>query len=232
MAEKSFFNKINSFNNIKDFDISKYDNIENYDKISEIKYHNTNHGNLWTDKEDIELLEDLKNNVDIQFIAYRHKRTIGSIKSRCVMHALYELYKNNYDFDGKDNKEMLNSISKKYQITIYELKKKFDDIDNIIKYFEKNITYKNKYKNTNNETNLTFKENTNKCDNISKSSIKHTFNHFFIKIQNSYFSTQFEPYDVKYLKLNKEKIIENKYNYEETDYFKEFNENDGKYIKL
>ncbi len=232
MNEKSFFDKINAFNNVKEIDISKYDNIENYDKISDIKYHNTNYGNLWTYKEDIELLEDIKNNVDIQFIAFRHKRTIGSIKARCVMHALYELHKNNYDFDDKDNREILTNISKKYQITIYELKKKFDDIDNIIKYFEQNKIYKTNTSLKDSNSIIKEDEDINILENKINNNIQNTFNNYFIIIQNSHFLTKFEPQDIKYLKLNKDKIIDNKYNYEESDYFKDFTENDGKYIKL
>jgi hypothetical protein len=42
----------------------------------------TNIGKKWTDEEELQLLDELSNNLDIEHIAKKHKRTIGGINSR------------------------------------------------------------------------------------------------------------------------------------------------------
>jgi len=68
----------------------------------------------WDDVEETQLLEEIKNNINIELIAKKHNRTIGAIKSRVDKIAL-TLYKKNYDIESicnitKLQKDSLNNI--------------------------------------------------------------------------------------------------------------------------
>lgn len=39
-------------------------------------------GKRWTDNEDKELLEEVKNGETVDMISFKHKRTLGAVKSR------------------------------------------------------------------------------------------------------------------------------------------------------
>ena len=46
------------------------------------KEYPSNAGQKWTDNEETQLLEELKQNIDIETISQKHNRTIGGINSR------------------------------------------------------------------------------------------------------------------------------------------------------
>ena len=58
----------------------------------------TNTGKKWTDKEENTLLQELDINIDLEFIAKNHKRTIGGIRARQRTIA-YKLYVKNVSIE-------------------------------------------------------------------------------------------------------------------------------------
>lgn len=143
-----------------------------------------------------------------------------------------EDYNTNHNLLNQDNnilykKEFIHKIesAKNIIITCNEL---LFHCNNVLRDFNTVLNESNNFiEQLNNEDDVDINEDYN-----DKNKLIHIFDNYSIIIQTLYFTTQFEPYDVKYLKLNKDKNIENKYNYEENDYFKDFNEKNGKYIKL
>ena len=66
--------------------------------------------NIWSSEEDLQLLEEVENKKDYNWIALKHKRVIADIKSRVISHIIYPKYKDTI----YDN---IKNISEKYNIT-------------------------------------------------------------------------------------------------------------------
>jgi hypothetical protein len=111
-----------SLSNYKNRCIEKY-KIANPDKDVPI-----NIGCKWTDIEEQALLDNIKNNLDIEEIAKKHSRTQGAINARLEVIAI-RLYNNNmFDIEHIQNLTRLNertikeAIDKNKNKPIYELK--------------------------------------------------------------------------------------------------------------
>ena len=73
----------------------------------------SNIGEKWSDEEEILLLEELNNNIDIEIIAQKHKRTTGGINSR-RREIAYKMYLKNVSIEEiiRQTKLDNNSIEK------------------------------------------------------------------------------------------------------------------------
>lgn len=67
-----------------------------------------NHGMLWTENEEIKLLEELEQKIDINTIALNHERTTGGINKR-LQEIAYKMHLNNITIDEIINKTTLTS---------------------------------------------------------------------------------------------------------------------------
>jgi hypothetical protein len=65
--------------------------------------------NTWSSEEDLQLLEEVENKKDYDWIALKHKRVIADIISRVISHIIYPKYKDTIYDDIKN-------ISEKYNI--------------------------------------------------------------------------------------------------------------------
>jgi hypothetical protein len=72
-------------------------------------------GAKWSDKEELELLNEINNNKTIKQIAEIHERTIGGINSR-IRHIAYNMYKNNIPMSEIENKTRLTRKEIEYLI--------------------------------------------------------------------------------------------------------------------
>jgi hypothetical protein len=72
-------------------------------------------GAKWSDKEELELLNEINNNKTINQIAEIHERTIGGINSR-IRHIAYNMYKNNIPMSEIENKTKLSRTDIEYLI--------------------------------------------------------------------------------------------------------------------
>ena len=120
------------------------------------KEYPANMGEKWSDEEEIQLLLELKNDVDIETISQNHKRTIGGINSRCKEIA-YRMYLKNVPIEEiiKKTKLDYNSIEqiiqKKQNNTTKKIKTK--EVDNVFISINKNdyIELQNDVKNMKND---------------------------------------------------------------------------------
>lgn len=116
----------------------------------------SNMGQKWTDEEEILLLEELNNNIDIEIIAQKHKRTIGGINSRCREIA-YKMYLKNVSIEEiirqtkLDNNYIEEIIKKRQNNNSKKIKTK--EIDNVFISINKNdyIELQNDVKNMKND---------------------------------------------------------------------------------
>jgi hypothetical protein len=123
------------------------------------KEYPANMGEKWSDEEEIQLLLELKNDVDIETISQNHKRTIGGINSRCKEIA-YRMYLKNVPIEEiiKKTKLDYNSIEQiiqKKQNKQNNITKKIKtkEIDNVFISINKNdyIELQNDVKNMKND---------------------------------------------------------------------------------
>ena len=75
------------------------------------KEYPANMGEKWSDSEEIQLLLELKNDIDIETISQNHKRTIGGIKSRCKEIA-YRMYLKNVPIEEIIKKAQFRRLGK------------------------------------------------------------------------------------------------------------------------
>ena len=97
------------------------------------KYYPSNVGQIWTDDEEILLLEELSKNIDIKLIAQSHNRTIGGINARRRLIAC-KLYDNNIPME----EIMLKTKLAEYQIR-QTIKKHHFSIENEINEMKNDI---------------------------------------------------------------------------------------------
>ena len=111
-----------------------------------------NLGQKWTESEDDTLLEELKNNINIETISTNHKRTTGGIEAR-KKEIAYKLYLNNISMEEIIEKTKLDDIiinqtikkkqnnskrdsksipKKQYESEIIEMKNEIKELKNII----------------------------------------------------------------------------------------------------
>lgn len=74
------------------------------------KEYPSNLGAKWTDEEEVQLLQELKDNIDIATIAQTHNRTIGGIQSR-QREIAYKMHLQNISIDEIIEKTKLDSIT-------------------------------------------------------------------------------------------------------------------------
>ena len=118
----------------------------------------SNMGQKWSDEEELLLLEELKNNIDIETIAQKHNRTVGGINSR-RREIAYRMYKRNVCIQEiiKHTKLDYNSIEKivqKKQVNIEKLNEnKTKLVDNVFISINNNhyIELQNDIKNMKND---------------------------------------------------------------------------------
>lgn len=115
--------------------------IEKYKLANPDKEIPSNMGSKWTTKEEQSLLDNLKNNLDIEYIAKNHGRTTGAINARREVIALRLYNENKLSIDKIEvitklnEKTILEAIdrkNKKYKNDIncsYNVEKNCDNID-------------------------------------------------------------------------------------------------------
>ena len=116
----------------------------------------SNMGEKWSDEEEILLLEELNNNIDIEIIAQKHKRTIGGINSR-RQEIAYKMYLKNVSIEEiirqtkLDNNSIEETIKKRQNNNSKKIKTK--EIDNVFISINKNdyIELQNDVKNMKND---------------------------------------------------------------------------------
>ena len=116
----------------------------------------SNKGEKWSDEEEILLLEELNNNIDIEIIAQKHKRTTGGINARRRKIA-YKMYLKNVSIEEiirqtkLDNNSIEKIIKKKQNNNSKKIKTK--EIDNEFISINKNdyIELQNDVKNMKND---------------------------------------------------------------------------------
>lgn len=91
-----------------------------------------NHRMKWTDKENEQLLSEIKNKVSFREIAKNHKRTIGAIKYKIIRNIITDIndtrkYKSNFKYSEPSMKEIMKitNLTKEDIIDLFE-KLKFD----------------------------------------------------------------------------------------------------------
>ena len=89
----------------------------------------------------------LNNNKSFEEIALHHKRTVKAIKCRVVSHIIYPIYK-----DNKDNDNILNELSLKYNIEKFY-------IENYINKINTNDLIKMSIEKNKNENSIEFRLN-------------------------------------------------------------------------
>ena len=98
------------------------------------KEYPSNMGQKWSDEEEILLLEELNNNINIEIIAQKHRRTIGGINSRRLEIA-YKMYLKNVSIEEiirqtkLDNNSIEKTIKRKQNNNSKKIKTK--EIDNV-----------------------------------------------------------------------------------------------------
>lgn len=140
--------------------MNKYRNKGYWDMVrisneDEDKEYPANMGKTWSDEEEKILLEELKNNIDIEIIAHKHSRTIGGINSR-RREIAYKMYLKNVSIEEiirqtkLDNNSIEETITKK-QNNPKKIKTK--EIDNVFISINKNdyIELQNDVKNMKND---------------------------------------------------------------------------------
>jgi len=116
----------------------------------------SNMGQKWSDEEEILLLEELRNNIDIEIIAQKHNRTIGGINSR-RREIAYKMYLKNVSIEEiirqtkLDNNSIEEIIKKRQNNNSKKIKTK--EIDNVFISINKNdyIELQNDVKNMKND---------------------------------------------------------------------------------
>lgn len=116
----------------------------------------SNMGQKWSDEEEILLLEELNNNIDIEIIAQKHKRTIGGINSR-RREIAYKMYLKNVSVEEiirqtkLDNNSIEETIKKRQHNNTKKIKTK--EIDNVFISINKNdyVELQNDVKNMKND---------------------------------------------------------------------------------
>jgi len=125
--------------------------IEKYKIANPDKDIPCNMGSKWTDKEEMSLLDNIRNNIDIEEIAKKHGRTQGAISARLEVIAIRMYEENRYDTEYieeltklnektieeaiyKKNKNRNNYESKNNISNIYITK---DDVENMKKDLQK-----------------------------------------------------------------------------------------------
>lgn len=91
--------------------------------------------NNWSSEEDLQLLEEVENNKDYNWIAIKHKRFIAHIISRVISNIIYPKYKDTIYDD-------ITNISQKYNIKQNLIIKYANKVNNIIPIDVKNIKNK------------------------------------------------------------------------------------------
>lgn len=104
-------------------------------------------GKKWLNEEDEQLKELVNNNKSFEEIALHHKRTVKAIKCRVVSHIIYPIYK-----DNKDNDNILNELSLKYNIEKFY-------IENYINKINTNDLIKMSIEKNKNENSIEFRLN-------------------------------------------------------------------------
>ena len=104
-------------------------------------------GKKWLNEEDEQLKELVNNNKSFEEIASHHKRTVKAIKCRVVSHIIYPIYK-----DNKDNDNILNELSLKYNIEKFY-------IENYINKINTNDLIKMSIEKNKNENSIEFRLN-------------------------------------------------------------------------
>jgi hypothetical protein len=84
----------------------------------------------WTEKEEIELINNLRKKISLEDIALKHNRSINSIELK-IQKIIYD----NITFNGNDIKK----ISIAFNIPIEEVIKKYENYKNFIEKKEKNL---------------------------------------------------------------------------------------------
>lgn len=121
----------------------------------------SNIGKKWDDEEETLLLEELQQNMDVEMIAQKHGRTIGSIISR-RKNIVHKLYNNNISIEDIMNKTKLTDeqikeiIRRKYgsmNDIILESEENYINISKIKKYINKIQNNINKIQDDINELN-------------------------------------------------------------------------------
>jgi len=116
----------------------------------------SNMGQKWSDEEEILLLEELRNNIDIEIIAQKHNRTIGGINSR-RREIAYKMYLKHVSIEEiirqtkLDNNSIEEIIKKRQNNNSKKIKTK--EIDNVFISINKNdyIELQNDVKNMKND---------------------------------------------------------------------------------
>jgi hypothetical protein len=107
----------------------------------------SNAGSRWSDEENEQLLEELKNNKSYEDIAKNHKRTITAIKAHVICYVIFPIY----NIDEIESK--IDEISEKYniepEIIIRYVKKQIKNNENI-KVVNKEITVNKRLENIEN----------------------------------------------------------------------------------
>lgn len=124
--------------------------IEKYKSENPDKDIPTNMGCKWTDIEEVALLENIRNNVEIEEIAKKHKRTHGAITARLEVIAIRMYQENRHDTEYIEEVTRMNKRSiedaiykkninkNKYEtkysdIEVSNLKKEIDELKAIVK---------------------------------------------------------------------------------------------------
>jgi len=107
----------------------------------------SNMGQLWTEKEELLLLDELQQNNNIMKIAENHRRTPGGITSR-IRYIAYKMYVKNIPMEEIIKKTKLDHIELNEVIEKQEAKKKFAlEKREAKKINPKDIEIKSQYKN-------------------------------------------------------------------------------------
>lgn len=123
---------------------------------NEDKEYPSNMGQKWNDEEEALLLKELNDNIDIEIIAQKHKRTIGGINSR-RREIAYKMYLKNVSINEiirqtkLDNNSIEETIKKRQNNNSKKIKTK--EVDNIFISINKNdyIELQNDVKNMKND---------------------------------------------------------------------------------
>jgi len=113
----------------------------------------SNAGSRWSDEENEQLLEELKNNKSYEDIAKDHKRTITAIKAHVICYVIFPIYK----IDEIESK--IDEISEKYNI----------EPEIIIRYVKKQIKNNEDKKDVKDNKEITVNK---RLENIEKILIK------------------------------------------------------------
>jgi hypothetical protein len=100
--------------------------IEKYKLANPDKEVPSNMGSKWTTTEEQSLLDNLKNNLDIEDIAKKHSRTTGAINARREVIALRLYNENKYAIDKI---EMITKLNEKIILEAIERKNKKYNVD-------------------------------------------------------------------------------------------------------